>query len=318
MAKKAVEVTLCMGHNTPMLQCVGLKKNTEYFISWSPFHANGRVPYCKECCNKMFQYYLDETKSAQSALYYTLMKMDVPFIKDIYEKVNEMSVSGDVNGRKTAISIGSYMNTIRKYTKNKEIWSDFSATDVDISDIDSKIQTREVKKKEMDQWEIDWGIQDSVQDYEFLNDTFSRYTKGIEFVNPQQVDLYRDLCRDRLLLRKINDNRYNGDETIDKVQNRIGKTMSTLKVDQFESNRPKTISEQALFEKIRLCDEKNVREVYNHPTKDLKELADYDKIKEYNELFSLRPLGNMLVGHRDFNVSLEDLDQYDLRRNQAT
>ena len=45
---------------------------------------------------------------------------------------------------------------------------------------------------------------------------------------------------------------------------------------------------------------------------------DYDKIKAYNELFSLRPLGNMLVGHRDFNVSLEDLEQYDLRRNQTT
>ena len=118
--------------------------------------------------------------------------------------------------------------------------------------------------------------------------------------------------------RKINDNRYKGDETIDKVQNRISKTMATLKVDQFESNRPKTASEQALFEKIRLCDEKNVKDVYNHPTKDLKDREDYDKIKAYNELFSLRPLGNMLVGHRDFNVSLEDLDQYDLRRNQTT
>ena len=201
MAKKAVEVTLCMGHNTPMLQCVGLKKNTEYFISWSPFHANGRVPYCKECCNKMFQYYLDETKSAQSALYYTLMKMDVPFIKDIYEKVNEMSVSGDVNGRKTAISIGSYMNTIRKYTKNKEIWSDFSATDVDISDIDSKIQTREVKKKEMDKFILDWGQQPNLEDYQFLEYRYDVYTEGRELI-PSQETLYRKLCLAELSARR--------------------------------------------------------------------------------------------------------------------
>lgn len=316
MAKKAENVTLCMGHNTPMLKCIGLKKESEYFSSWSPFHANGKVPFCKECCNKIFQYYLDETKTAKAALYYTLMKMDTPFIKEVYEKVNDMSTTGNVNGRKIPISIGAYMNTIRKYSKNKEIWTDFSATNVDITDVDTKIQSREIKQKEMDQWEIDWGKQDEITDYEFLNDTFVRYTKNVEFVNPQQIDLYRDLCRDRLILRKINDGRYNGDESIDRVQNRIAKTMSILKVDQFTSNRPKTASEQSLFEKIRLCDEKNVKDVYNNPTKDLKARKDYDAIKEYNELFSLRPLGNMLVGHRDFNVSLEDLDKYDLRRNE--
>lgn len=312
--KRGQEVTLCLGHNTPMLQCIGLKKDSEFFSSWSPFHSNGKVPYCKECCNKMFQYYLSETKSAKTALYYTLMKIDIPFIKSIYEIVNERSLSGDKNGKRTPINIGTYVNELRRYSKNKEIWADFSATDVDITEVDAKIQSAEIKQKEMKQWETDWGIQDEVSDYEFLNDTFVRYTKGIEFVNPQQEDLYRDLCRDRLLLRKINDNRYKGDETIDKVQNRISKTMATLKVDQFESNKPKTVSEQALFDKIRFVDENNVRDIYNDPTKDF----DYDKIKEYNEKFSLRPLANMLVGQRDFNVSLEDLEQYDLRRNQRT
>ena len=88
MARKAENVTLCMGHNTPMLQCIGLKKESEYFSSWSQFHANGKVPYCKECCSKIFNYYLDETKSAKTALYYTLMKIDTPFIKEVYEKEN--------------------------------------------------------------------------------------------------------------------------------------------------------------------------------------------------------------------------------------
>ena len=110
------------------------------------------------------------------------------------------------------------------------------------------------------------------------------------------------------MLRKINDNRYNGDETIDKVQNRISKTMSTLKLDQFESNRPKTLSEQSLFEKIRLCDENNVKDIYSEPSK----YYDLNKVQYYNEKFSLRPLANMLVGNRDFSVNLEDIEQYDL------
>ena len=33
MGRKAENVTLCMGHNTPMLQCIGLKKDSEFFSS---------------------------------------------------------------------------------------------------------------------------------------------------------------------------------------------------------------------------------------------------------------------------------------------
>lgn len=308
MGRKAENVTLCMGHNTPMLQCIGLKKDSEFFSSWSPFHSNGKVPYCKECCNKMFQYYLDETKSAKTALYYTLMKIDIPFIKSIYEIVNERSLSGDKNGKRTPINIGTYVNELRRYSKNKEIWADFSATDVDITEVDAKIQTAEIKQKEMKQWEIDWGIQDEVCDYEFLNDTFNRYTKGVEFVNPQQEDLYRDLCRDRLLLRKINDNRYNGDETIDKVQNRISKTMATLKVDQFESNKPKTASEQSFFAKIAQIEQTKPADLYKEP----KKYKDFNKLRQYEEDMVLRPLLNTLCGHRDFDINIEDAERYNL------
>ena len=308
MGRKAENVTLCMGHNTPMLQCIGLKKDSEFFSSWSPFHSNGKVPYCKECCNKMFQYYLNETKSAKTALYYTLMKIDIPFIKSIYEIVNDRSLSGDKNGDRTPINVGTYVNELRRYSKNKEIWADFSATDVDITEADAKIQTAEIKQKEMKQWEIDWGIQDEVCDYEFLNDTFNRYTKGVEFVNPQQEDLYRDLCRDRLLLRKINDNRYNGDETIDKVQNRISKTMATLKVDQFESNKPKTASEQSFFAKIAQIEQTKPADLYKEP----KKYKDFNKLRQYEEDMVLRPLLNTLCGHRDFDINIEDAERYNL------
>lgn len=308
MGRKAENVTLCMGHNTPMLQCIGLKKDSEFFSSWSPFHSNGKVPYCKECCSKIFNYYLDETKSAKTALYYTLMKIDIPFIKSIYEIVNDRSLSGDKNGKRTPINVGTYVNELRRYSKNKEIWSDFSATDVDITEVDAKIQTAEIKQKEMKQWEIDWGIQDEVCDYEFLNDTFNRYTKGVEFVNPQQEDLYRDLCRDRLLLRKINDNRYNGDETIDKVQNRISKTMATLKVDQFESNKPKTASEQSFFAKIAQIEQTKPADLYKEP----KKYKDFNKLRQYEEDMVLRPLLNTLCGHRDFDINIEDAERYNL------
>lgn len=293
----ASKVRLCKGHNAPLLNCSGDIMETEFYNSWSNF-SDGKVPYCKKCLQKIFEYYKNETNSEKTAAYFTLMKIDTPLIEEIFDSV--------VN-KKGSFNLGIYMTELQKRDSNKDIWQDFSGTDVELKDI-SEVKTIAERKKEIDALEKKWGIQDCIEDYDFLEETFNRYTQGVEFVNSQQEDLYKDLCRDRLLLRKINDNRYNGDESIDKVQNRISKTMSTLKLDQFESNRPKTLSEQALFEKIRLCDENNVKDIYSEPSK----YYDLNKVQYYNEKFSLRPLANMLVGNRDFSVNLEDIEQYEL------
>ena len=293
----ASKVRLCKGHNAPLLKCVGDVIETEFYNSWSNF-SDGKVPYCKKCLQKIFEYYKNETNSEKTAAYFTLMKIDTPLIEEIFDSV--------VN-KKGSFNLSTYMAELQKRDSNKDIWQDFSGTDVELKDI-SEVKTIAERKKEINALEKKWGIQDCIEDYDFLEETFNRYTQGVEFINSQQEDLYKDLCRDRLLLRKINDNRYNGDETIDKVQNRISKTMSTLKLDQFESNRPKTLSEQSLFEKIRLCDENNVKDIYSEPSK----YYDLNKVQYYNEKFSLRPLANMLVGNRDFSVNLEDIDQYEL------
>ena len=293
----ASKVRLCKGHNAPLLNCSGDVIETEFYNSWSKF-SDGKVPYCKKCLQKIFEYYKNETNSEKTAAYFTLMKIDTPLIEEIFDSV--------VN-KKGSFNLSTYMTELQKRDSNKDIWQDFSGTDVELKDI-SEVKTIAERKKEIEALEKKWGIQDCIEDYDFLEETFDRYTQGVEFVNSQQEDLYKDLCRDRLLLRKINDNRYNGDESIDKVQNRISKTMSTLKLDQFESNRPKTLSEQSLFEKIRLCDENNVKDIYSEPSK----YYDLNKVQYYNEKFSLRPLANMLVGNRDFSVNLEDIEQYEL------
>lgn len=300
MNKKTEKIRYCKGYNSPLLKCIGDVKESNFYVSWSKF-SDGLMPYCKDCMQKIYQYYLKETGSEKTAVYFTLMKLDMPFINDVYN-------SSVKNNKKATYDISTYILAMFKYSQNKEIWCDFSSTDTELSKTESVVQTIAERKKELDALEKNWGIQDCAEDYDFLENTYKRYTKDIDFVNPQQEDLYKDLCRDRLLLRKINDNRYNGDESLDKVQTRIAKTMSILKLDQFENNKAKTLSEQSLFEKIRLCDENNVKDIYSEPSK----YYDLNKIQYYNEKFSLRPLANMLIGNRDFSVNLEDIEQYEL------
>lgn len=297
MARKTEKVRLCKGHNSPLLNCLGDIRESEFYVSWSKF-TDGKVPYCKNCVNKIYEYYLQETGSDKTALYFTLMKLDIPFIEEIYNSIAE----------KKTVTISTYITTLQRRTTCQEIWSDFTATDVKLDENEVHIQTVDDKKRELDNLEKTWGKQDCVEDYDFLEDTFSRYTKGVDFINPQQEDLYKDLCRDRLLLRKINDNRYNGEESLDKVQNRISKTMAILKLDQFEENKPKTISEQLMFTKIAQIEQTKPADLYKEP----KKYRDFNKIKMYYKDLVLRPLLNTLVGSKDFNIDIDDVGKYNL------
>jgi hypothetical protein len=53
----------------------------------------------------------------------------------------------------------------------------------------------------------------------------------------------------------------------DNISKRIERTMSKLKVDEFESNKPKTISEQMLFAKIAQIEQTKPADLYKEPKK---------------------------------------------------
>ena len=171
MAKKTEKVRLCKGHNSPLLNCLGDMRESEFYVSWSKF-TDGRVPYCKTCVNKIYEYYLQETGSDKTALYFTLMKLDIPFIEEIYNSIAE----------KKTVTISTYISALQRRTTCQDVWSDFTATDVKLDENEVHIQTVDDKKRELDNLERTWGKQDCVEDYDFLEDTFKRYTQGVDFI----------------------------------------------------------------------------------------------------------------------------------------
>lgn len=302
---KTEPIKMCYGHNSPVLNCIGTRKVSDYFASWSDFDEDGLMKYCKKCSENIYKYYFAEYKDEKIALMWCLAKIDAPFIESVYiDAINKTNKNGEL----MPLTVSSYISELHKSVRNKEIYKDFSYTDCNIFELETKGKTQQDKKEELDKYEKDWGKQEEISDYDFLYDTFNRYTQGIEFVNPQQEDLYRDLCRDRLLLRKINDNRYSGDESIDKVQNRISKTMATLKVDQFESTKPKTLSEQSMFTKIAQIEQTKPADLYKEPRK----YKDFNQLRKYYKDLVLRPLLNTLAGHKDFDIAIDNIEIYNI------
>lgn len=287
-----------------LLECNNLNIPVYNFYENKSYYKDGYSPYCKECCEKIFQNMLaNNNNDVKLAIYYTCQLTDYPVVESVLDYVESILSKSKMDNLTFSYYI-SLLYESEYYDKLKS----FDKSNIELNDLKKVKQEKVIKKPNVTkEYRNTWGLQDCIEDYEFLQNTYERYTKNVEFTNAEQEDLFKDLCQARLSLRKINDGTYKGEETIEKVQNRVTKIMSVLNLDNYENTAPKTLSEQALFERIRLCSDNDVHEVYQKKDEIPK---DINRIKEYNEKFVLRPLLNTLAGHRDFNINLDDVDKY--------
>jgi hypothetical protein len=299
---KVEKMLYCCGISSPYLKCSGQHMESEFFTSWNPLHAKtGKLPYCKSCCNKLTEYYLNIVNNIEGALWLTCATVGVPFMKEVYE---EFSKRNNINPIKNNY-FGLYMNCFLKHSTKSNDWKDFSATNVGFESVTSIIKSQEKIRQEADRFLLDWGEQ-SVEDYQYLEFLFEKYTEDIE-LTPYQEDLFRDLCLARLQKRRIENGKIK-DGDIQKVESQILVLMNKLKVDNFKDDKPKTLSEQLIFDKIAMVENEMPCERY----KDKDKYKDYNGLDEYFKRMILRPLLNTLAGNRDFDIPIKDIDKYNI------
>ena len=274
------------------------------------FSPDGVIPYCADCCEEIVRENLTKVNSLESAMWLTCAKLDVPFIRKVFEKVEEQkSKYQQKSGKKDSeYTLFKYYYDYLWGSKSMgtaiDVWIDFSNTDVSMGEISSLKKSEEALNREIEKLELDWGVQEDIEDYKFLVYSFDKYTKDFGEMTPQQEDLYRDLCLARLEKRKIEEKKLDGDLT--KVQNRILNLMHKLNLDRFEDNQPKTLSEEFLFDKIRMVEQTMPADFY----KDKNLYKDMTKKRKLMTDLVYRPLANTLTGSRDFNIDINDIEKY--------
>ena len=292
------------------------KKNTKTFVD---DFSNGYICYCKKCCEQMLKYYIKKTGSLQSGFYYTCARLDVPLIRKPYEAMLKMK-KNIINKNKNPKEDTDYDMFKWYYSflwgnstmmKPTDIWNGFVDSNMKPQD-DETIKSKEAIQLEMEKYMMDWGNQESIEDYKYLSYVYDKYTQGLNIESAQQDDLLRDLCIARLDKRKVDDGRSN--EDVGKIQNRILQLLNKLKLDNFESTKPKTLSEQFLSNKIALVEENNVKDMYTKENMD--KYKDIQKIQKYYKDMCLRPLGNMLLDNRSFDINMDDIDRYNMDSNE--
>ena len=270
-------------------------KNTELF-------PKSLVPFCKDCCNTMFKYYLQKTGTLEASMWYVCARLDMPFIKKVFERVQDQHIEVD----KFVETYYKYLWGSRSMKKALDTWDSFADSDIDFKEISGVTKSDEGIKAQIEKLELDWGYQESEDDYKFLEYMYEKYTSDIEIENPQQEDLYRDLCLARLEKRKAEQGKINTDIT--KIQSRILTLMNKLKLDEFSSSKPKTVSEQLIFAKIPMIESHRAWDIYNKT----QEYKMSSKRRKYYRDLVLRPTLNSLANNRDFNIDLSDLEKYNL------
>ena len=287
-----------------------------FYMAKGKFMPNKVVLYCKDCCNDMFKEYLKKTGSVELAMWYLCAKLDIPFIKKVFQRTESQVKTYQKNSEKDDEEYNwvlHYMNFLwgsQSLMKGADNWIDFTDTNVTIDEISGIKKSQEALQVKMDKLKLDWGNQDDIEDYNLLIYYYDKYTKNVEFENPQQEDLYRDLCLARLAKRKVEDGRSDEDST--KVQNRILTLMNKLKLDNFDDTKPKTASEKSFFAKIAQIETVKPCELYKEP----KKYRDFNKLKKYERDMVLRPLLNTLCNMKDFNIDIDDIEQYNMRDNE--
>lgn len=314
----------CRGRNVEFLQCNVPKAIDLFYESWSPLNNldakadNGRLikvcklPYCKDCTEKLYQKYRKEGHSSEGALYMICALNNLPYIGEKVRATFEYVTNEAKENRNVQKIFGSYYSKLKIETSKHKLWEDFSVTDIDYKDIATKIEHHEVAKQDIENLELTWGKQEP-KDYAILTETFIQDTKGLEFENPTQEYLYRQLSLAKLRKRKMLDsvlgtNKEVDQQEIGRINTEIFQIMDKLKVADFDSNKPKTFADKSMFNKLLMIDEQNVKDVYKEPTKHF----DHNEFIKYQQLSTLRPMGLMLVGNSDFNLTIEDIEEYNL------
>ena len=315
------KMILCKGNGSPYLNCVGKKSETEFYISRSLFayfpaelHTQvkgkiatiGKIPYCKDCIKKIFDLYYDGGKnSIEGAVYYTCQKLDIPFIVELYEATmdiyrNEKNKADILNIHKTFIY--KYIANLNTNSNKYKEKLDFSYSDSTLSNLTAKIEARELEKKDLDKFKLDWGVQEENDDYALLEYDFYELTDGKTLIKSQEM-LYRDLCLARLSKRKAEQSK---DGDVQKIQKQILDLMKTLRIDNFSEQKELSVIERMLETRIAIQEKEKPASYYDDIRKNAN--ADYLGKGKYFYDHIYRSIKNQFVKNKQYNIIPKDKD----------
>lgn len=232
--------------------------DTNYYNSNSRFYSNtGKIPYCKQCIEKFYQYYFEKYTNegclspAKKAVKRLCMVFDIYYKDSIYDsavrKINE-------SGIKISI-MAQYMKNIQliQYNRNKETYEN-TITQEEQEGIANSFADMATDREVDDTTIRFFGTGFTNEDYEYLKEQYDDWVARHECKTKAQEEIFKRICFKQLeILRatrrgedtknldatfqnlletaKLQPKQNSGDATAD------NQTFGTL-IDKWENERP--------------------------------------------------------------------------------
>lgn len=177
---------------------------SNYYKSFGNFFDNiGKIPYCKQCIEKLYQYYFDKYTNEgylnpeERAVKRVCMAMDIYYLDKVFNsamnKVKETNIS-PMGQYMRIIQLSqyqdkSYDNTILE-VKQKEL----SESLMDMSNISERNVSEKTIKF--------FGAGFTDEDYEFLQEQYSDWTSRHECQTKAQEEVFKRICFKQLEILK--------------------------------------------------------------------------------------------------------------------
>lgn len=280
--------------------CCGEKKDIDtYYTSDSlQYRAYGRIPYCKDCIDKMYQGYLDEfnrlqyTNCEKRAVQRLCMVLDLYYSDEMYNTAFSDHQKAVVKFQNKDLKfITYYMKNVKMYQYRKRNYNTTINDEYKQMKDDQKTMSmfngNDEKQQEVVSKAVKFfgrGLSDD--EYLFLQNEYEDWTSRHECQTKAQEELIKQICFTQLALFKSV--RSGEDSKAKDLNTTLMKQMDAAKL-QPKQNKGETVAETQTFGTL-------IEEWETHdpiPEVD-EELKDVDKIGLFLDVFFRGHLAKMM------------------------
>ena len=271
------------------LYCGNEYVDTNYYNTNSEFYINiGKLPYCKQCIEKFYQYYFDKYTNEgcitpeRKAIKRLCMAFDIYYREDVFNSALKKVKEGDI----IISPMSQYMKLIQlfQYNRNKETYENTIIKEEE-KELIANIPIEDSDDFKVDEKTIEFfGAGFTDNDYKFLKREYEDWTARHECKTKTQEEIFKDICFNRLQNLKA---LQKGEETKD-ITAAFQKMLDSGKL-QPKQNSGDTMADNQTFGTL-IDKWENTRPL---PEID-EELKDVDKIALYINIFFKGHLAKMM------------------------
>lgn len=231
---------------------------TNFYKSFGNFYNNiGKIPYCKQCVEKFYQYYFDKYTNEgcltpeANAVKRVCMAMDIYYSKANFDSAMKKIKQDNMDSS----PMGQYMRTISLSQYKGKSYDNTVFEDEQKKLAESLMDMSDISERNVDEKTIKFfGAGFTDEDYDFLKEQYDDWTARHECQTKAQEEVFKRICFKQLEILKatrLGEDTKNLDDTFQKLldtaklqpKQNSGDTMSDAQtfgtlIDKWENERP--------------------------------------------------------------------------------